>query len=79
MRSVAGLPAVVRSGLLRAVNPLVVLAHRVYWVGIVLFSVAALAGAGVGGRLGERVLKVAQSLGREIEGFHIRGGLPQGP
>src|SRR4051812_26174897 len=45
VRSVAGPPAAVRSGLLRAVRPLVVLAHRVR-VGIVLFGVAVRAGAG---------------------------------
>ncbi|MES4891283.1 hypothetical protein [Streptomyces sp. NPDC096012] len=68
----------VRSGLLRAVRPLVVLAHRVHWVGIVLFGVAVRAGAGFGGCLGEGVLEVAQPLDCEIEGFHVRAGFPPG-
>jgi hypothetical protein len=76
---VASLPAAVWSGLLRAVGPLVVLAHRWHSVGIVRFGVAVRAGAGGVGHLGERVLEVAQPLVREIEGFHIRALLPQSP
>lgn len=75
---VAGLAAAVRSGRLSVVRLLVLLVHRVR-VGIVLFGVAVRAGAGVVGRLGERVLEVAQPVGCEIEGFHVRAGLPQGP
>ncbi|MCZ0999622.1 hypothetical protein O1M63_18365 [Streptomyces mirabilis] len=44
-------------GLLRPVCRVVVLAHRAHCVGIVLFGVAGRAGAGVVGRLGERVLE----------------------
>lgn len=72
VRSVAGLPAAVRSGLLRAVRPLVATAHRVRCVGIVPVGVVVRASAGVVSRLGERVLEVAQPLGSEIEGFHVR-------
>ncbi|ELP62140.1 hypothetical protein STRTUCAR8_00186 [Streptomyces turgidiscabies Car8] len=79
MHSGADLRATVRSGLLRAVRPLVVMAHRVHYVGVVLFGVAVRADAGVVGRFGERVLEVAQPLGREIEGLHVRAGFPQGP
>ncbi|GAA3920058.1 hypothetical protein GCM10023084_82440 [Streptomyces lacrimifluminis] len=56
----AGLPAAVRSGLLRAVRLLLVLAHRLRSIGIVLFGVAVRPGAGVVGRFGERVLEVAR-------------------
>ncbi|MEU6950700.1 hypothetical protein ABZ957_36800 [Streptomyces sp. NPDC046316] len=63
----AGLPAAVRSGHLRAVDLLVVLAHRTHCVGTVLFGVAVSAGAGVVGRLGERVPEVAQPFGSEVE------------
>ncbi|TQK86106.1 hypothetical protein FB563_6184 [Streptomyces puniciscabiei] len=77
--SVASLPAAVRSGLVRAMRPLVALAHRVYWVGIGLLGVAVRAGAEGVGRLGERVLEVPQPFGCEIEGFHVRAGFPQGP
>src|SRR5689334_21916264 len=45
VQSVAGFSAAVR--LLRVVRLLIVLAHRVHWVGIVLFGVAVRAGAGV--------------------------------
>nr|BAC76590.1 hypothetical protein [Streptomyces rochei] len=75
--SMAGLPAAVRSGLLRAVCPLVVRAHRVHCIGIVRCGPAGRAGAGVLSRLGVHVLKVAQPIGREIEGFHVRTGRPQ--
>ncbi len=44
VRSVAGLPAAVRSGL-RVVRPLVVLTHRVRSIGLVLFGVVVRAGA----------------------------------
>ncbi|MFD0271367.1 hypothetical protein ACFVGY_33080 [Streptomyces sp. NPDC127106] len=63
-----GLPAAVPSGLLRAVRLLIVPAHRTHHVGIVLFGVVVCADAGVVGRLGERLLKAAQPVGREIEG-----------
>jgi hypothetical protein len=46
MHSVAGLPAAVRSGLLRAVRLLVGLAHRVRPFGIVAVRVAVHGGAG---------------------------------
>ncbi|MER6735490.1 hypothetical protein [Streptomyces puniciscabiei] len=55
-----------RSGLLRAVRLLVVLAHRLRSIGIVLFGVAVRASAGGVGRPGERDLEVAQPPGREI-------------
>ncbi|MFJ9105664.1 hypothetical protein ACIRJM_45290 [Streptomyces sp. NPDC102405] len=61
----ADLPAAVRSGLLRAVRPLVVLAHRLRSIGIVLFGVAVHGGAGPVGRRGEGVTEVAQPLVRE--------------
>src|SRR3954447_25517213 len=79
VHSVAGLPAAVRSGLLRAVRPLVVLAHRLRSIVIVLFGVAVYGGAGPVGRRGEGGTEVAQPLVREIEGFHVRARLPQGP
>ncbi|WP_438319417.1 hypothetical protein ACSHWO_35315 (plasmid) [Streptomyces sp. HUAS TT3] len=60
IHSVAGFPAAGRSGLWRAVRLLVGPAPRVRCVGIVPLGVAVRAGAGVVGRLGERVLEVAQ-------------------
>ncbi|MEV5283194.1 hypothetical protein [Streptomyces sp. NPDC052811] len=60
VHSVAGLAAAVRSGLLRAVRLLVVRAHRVHYVGVGLCGVAVRAGAGVVGRLVERVLEAAR-------------------
>jgi hypothetical protein len=59
VRSVAGLPAAVWSGLLRVVRLLVVLAHRLRSIGLVVFGLAVRAGAGVGDRFGQRVLEVA--------------------
>ncbi|ELP68479.1 hypothetical protein STRTUCAR8_00109 [Streptomyces turgidiscabies Car8] len=46
----AGLPAAVRSGLLRAARPLVAFAHRVHSIGIALVGVAVRADAGVSRR-----------------------------
>ncbi|MFJ3644478.1 hypothetical protein [Streptomyces murinus] len=68
-----------RSGLLRAVRLLVVRVHRAHYVGIGLCDVAVRADAGVVGHLGGHLLEAAQSVGREIEGFHVRAGFPQGP
>ncbi len=79
MYSVAGLPAAVRSGLLRAVRLLIVLAHRARPLGIVAVGVAVHRGAGLVGRCGEGALEVTQPLGGEIEGFHVGARLPQGP
>ncbi|MFJ9968163.1 hypothetical protein [Streptomyces avermitilis] len=81
IHAVAGLPASVRSGLLRSVRLLVALTHRTRArrVGIVLFGVAVHGGAGSVGRRGEGGTEVAQPLGREIEGFHVRARLPEGP
>lgn len=77
VRSVAGLPASVRSGLLWSARLLVVWAHRAHRIGVALCVVAVRARAGVVARLGERVLEAAQPVGREIEGFHVRAGFPQ--
>lgn len=63
----AGLPAAVRSGLLRAVRLLVVLAHRVHCVGVVLSGIAVRADAGGISCLGERVLEVVQRGRRRCE------------
>ncbi len=73
MRSAAGLPAAVRSGLLRAVRLLGVLAHRVRPLGSV-----AVSWRGLVGRCGEGVLEVAQPLGCEVEGLHVGARHPQG-
>ncbi|MDF3302479.1 hypothetical protein [Streptomyces tropicalis] len=62
-----------------AVRLLVVLAHRVPCVGVVQFGATVRAGAEVVGRLGERVLEVAQPLGREIEGFHEQMSISKFP
>ncbi|MDN3265961.1 hypothetical protein QWJ26_40555 [Streptomyces sp. CSDS2] len=75
----AGLPAAVRSGLLRTVRLLIVLAHRVRPLGSVAVGIAVHRGAGPVGRCGEGVLEVAQPLSWEVEGFHIGARLPQGP
>ncbi|MES4889705.1 hypothetical protein [Streptomyces sp. NPDC096012] len=67
-----------RSGPLRAVRLLVVLmpgvrrVRRVCRAGIVPVGVPVHGGAESSGRLDERVLEVAQPLGREIEGCHVR-------
>ncbi|MEU8763067.1 polysaccharide deacetylase family protein [Streptomyces sp. NPDC048659] len=75
----AGLPAAVRCGLLWAVRLLVVRAHRAHRVGVGWCGVAVRAGAGVVDHLGGRLPDAAQSVVGEIEGFHVRAGLPQGP
>jgi hypothetical protein len=58
------------------VRPLIVLTHRLRSIGIVLFGVTVHGGAGSVGRRGEGGTEVAQPLGCEIEGFHVRAGLP---
>ncbi|MBJ7005686.1 hypothetical protein JG491_37645 [Streptomyces sp. CRPSP2-6A1] len=46
---------------------------------LALAGVAVRSDAGVIAHLGERALETAQSVGREIERFHVRTGLPRGP
>lgn len=67
------------AGLVRLVRALVVLARRVRSAGVLAVGVAVHGGSGAVGRRGEGISEVAQPLGSEIEGFHVRAGLLQGP
>ncbi|MFF2703484.1 hypothetical protein ACFVUQ_34610 [Streptomyces cyaneofuscatus] len=53
--------------------------RRVRRLGIVAARVAAHRRVGPVGCCSERVLEVAQAFGRDVEGFHVRAGFPQGP
>lgn len=67
------------AGLVRLVRSLVVVARRVRSAGVLAVGVAVHGGAGSVGRRREGILEVAQPLGSEIEGFHVRAGLLQSP